>query len=111
MTKTTRKQTLMTTKIVKLNNKSRQGLYMYIKKAKQGGRYYKYNPTITIDDYKTHYETVTIQKKKHRLPTPKKTTQKKITQPKTKTKNIFKKTTNEIEIYNTKITDITLKKH
>lgn len=42
-------------KVVKLNNKSRKGTFIYIKENKIPGRYYKYDPKIPIEAYTTFY--------------------------------------------------------
>lgn len=56
----------MTTNIrlTNLNNKSRQGLYIYIKSKGQRGRYYKYKEETTIDSLKQYYEDTYIKKQK-----------------------------------------------
>lgn len=42
-------------KIVLLNNKTRKGQYVYIKEPKKPARYYKYIPSISINEYKEYY--------------------------------------------------------
>lgn len=47
----------MNYKIVELNNKSRKGLYIYLKEPKQPGKYYKIQPGTPIEQTIKHYTT------------------------------------------------------
>lgn len=47
-----------------LANKSRQGLYIYVKKKGTKGAYYKYDNDVPIDGYLAYYEQKFIKKKK-----------------------------------------------
>lgn len=52
----------ITTTIVTLNNKSRKGLYIYVKVQGKRGAYYKLDNTTPINTYKKHYKNQYIKK-------------------------------------------------
>lgn len=54
----------ITINIKELNNKSRQGTYIYIKKPKQRPSYYKYNENNPIDYYIQYYQSIQERKDK-----------------------------------------------
>lgn len=85
-------------RLVELNNKSRQGLYIYVKTGKKRGSYYKYDYETPIDAYleydKRKHDKRT--KKKYSLRTTKKTYRQTLKGEKSKNKKLQERTKRQI---------------